>query len=299
MIFQSQSLATLCLCAFSLASTRTLFAAPPVIDDEKILNSLVETTGNAVGKEGVASADDLAKFVTSKPKVTQSLKIPTVAVTKNPSYENLSKSVFVVDSVYKCGKCEHWHQGSTATAWCLSEDGLMVTNAHVFANAQGAAMGVVNRNGDAYQISEVIAFDTDADCAIFRVNAKNLTPLRLGSAPDVGTPIHIISNPKQNLFVQTSGDVSRYSLSKHNPKGAKVPWMEVTADYAIGSSGGPVFNDKGEVVGMVSTTRSIYTPTKDKNPPKGVPPQKGDLQMVLKQCVPIAAIQALLNPSDS
>jgi S1-C subfamily serine protease len=68
--------------------------------------------------------------------------------------------------------------------------------------------------------------------------------------------------------------------------------MTVTADYAKGSSGGPVFNETGEVVGMVSSTNSIYTesgPGQDKMTPKG------QLQMVIRNCVPADAIRALFE----
>jgi S1-C subfamily serine protease len=63
--------------------------------------------------------------------------------------------------------------------------------------------------------------------------------------------------------------------------------MAITADYAKGSSGGPVLNARGEVVGMVSSTNSIYY-TREKG-------QNQNLQMVIKSCVPVGAISKLLH----
>ena len=65
--------------------------------------------------------------------------------------------------------------------------------------------------------------------------------------------------------------------------------MSITADYAKGSSGGPVVDDAGHVVGMVSTTESIYYGSRA-NDPKD---PKGPLQMVVKNCVPVEAIRHL------
>ena len=65
------------------------------------------------------------------------------------------------------------------------------------------------------------------------------------------------------------------------------PRMAITADYAKGSSGAPVLNSEGEVVGMVSATNSIYY-TREKG-------QNQNLQMVVKLCIPVAAISKLLD----
>ena len=66
--------------------------------------------------------------------------------------------------------------------------------------------------------------------------------------------------------------------------------MSITADYAKGSSGGPVLNPAGEVVGMVSSTQSIYYESDNGQP-------KGPLQMVVKNCVPVDAVKQLLPAS--
>jgi len=66
--------------------------------------------------------------------------------------------------------------------------------------------------------------------------------------------------------------------------------MAVTADFAKGSSGGPLLDACGNVAGMVASTTSIYYGTE-----KG---QKDNLQMVLKHCVPAASILKLIEPQD-
>jgi S1-C subfamily serine protease len=67
----------------------------------------------------------------------------------------------------------------------------------------------------------------------------------------------------------------------------------VTADYAKGSSGGPVVNEAGKVVGMVSNTQSIYYGPRGKDGD-----QQGPLQMVVKNCVPVKAVRVMIKARE-
>jgi serine protease Do len=277
--------------ACTLATLAT--ASPPVIDDQVLLADLRLATENSVEKEGIPTADSLSEMAKKSNQTKPRIPLPAApgGESKN-DYASLSRSVYVMNTVYKCGKCSHWHQGSTATAWCLGANGLMVTNAHVFINAKGGAMGIMDREGRFYPVTELLGSDTAADIAVFRVKGNGLQPLRLGAAAEVGSSVTTISNPLGNCFVRTAGSVSRYSKGNIDQKQPNVTWMAVTSDYAVGSSGGPVFNDAGEVVGMISNTISIYTDSQvgrhNDNP-------KGHFQMAIKRCVPVDSIRALFE----
>ncbi len=277
----------------ALASVTLGNAAPPVIDDQAIFKSLVESMEKFVGTEGCPSADDLAKAANESLHLSPSIPLPEPPTSpKDTSYERLSHSVFLVGSIYNCGKCHKWHKGGTATAWCLGSDGLLVTNAHVFRGAKGGAMAVVDREGNCYPVTALVGIDVASDVAVFQVKAKDLSPLPLGPDAEVGAPVTVISNPSGNLFMRTSGAVSRYSRGAGNENSEVVTWMAITADYAKGSSGGPVFNEAGEVVGMVSRTNSIYADSKNAKP-KQV--EQGQLQMVVKSCVPVDSVRKLFS----
>jgi S1-C subfamily serine protease len=283
-------IATIVLLAAAFPTPLTL-ASPPVIDDMKIIRTLTKELGEAAESKEFPTADELAEVAKKGSRLQSGIPLPTSSEAPvEATYENLSRSVYLIATVYDCGKCDKWHQSSVATAWCVSEDGLMVTNAHVFANAKGGAMGVGDRDGRCYPVTELLGFDKHMDAALFRVKGKGLQALKLGPAAEVGAPVTVISHPAGNFFMRTEGTVSRYSQRMSAKNQPKVTWMSITADYAKGSSGGPVFNNAGEVVGMVSSTRSIYTasePAKEKT--------QGHLQMVVKNCVPADAIRTLFG----
>ncbi len=261
-------------------------AAPLIIDDEKLFATLTQELGAMAEADKATDGKTLAEASKAAP-LSVAVKLP-VAVAKPDGYSALAKSVYLIGSIYKCDKCEHWHPGSSATAWCLTPDGLMVTNHHVFEKAEGASWGVCSVDGKVFRVLEILATNAAEDVAVFRVDATDLTPLAFGADAEVGDKVSIISHPDHRCFFRSTGEVARYVRApEHSPAKGTVS-MSVTADFAKGSSGGPVLNADGAVVGMVSTTQSIYYgPTKkgDKEP--------GPLQMVIKNCVPLSALREI------
>ena len=264
------------------------FSATKVIDDigmkarfQKGLEGLVE------GKEGkkVTSLAELNKQLNrKKAKVAITEKKPA-RFSSDEIYERCKSSVLMIGRIYKCDKCTKWHVGS-ASAFALTSDGIIATNYHVVENKDGATLGAMDLSGKTYAVTEVLAASKADDVAILRLKGAKLTPLPLAvEAAPVGTAVNVISHPDGRYFTMTKGDVSRYYLSR--AKNMTAPRMAITADYAKGSSGAPVLNAEGAVVGMVSATNSIYY-TKVRG-------QNQNLQMVIKSCIPVEAIKKLLN----
>jgi V8-like Glu-specific endopeptidase len=117
----------------------------------------------------------------------------------------------------------------------------------------------------------------------------------------VGNPVTVISHPNYKFYLLTQGHVSRYYMNKE-----KMTFMNITADYAKGSSGGPLFNNRGDLIGLVSSTTSLSanfktlpqseeqrkTNTKKNKKSTMI---KQDHQMTLKNCVPSRAILKLIE----
>jgi S1-C subfamily serine protease len=195
-------------------------------------------------------------------------------------YRRLQGSVLVHCHLYLCDKCKRTHL-NPSTCFPLTADGICVANYHAFTTTNTLGMAVATRAGRVFPVTEVLAASARDDVVIFRVAAADLQPLPFAAPADVGTPVSVVSHPHSLFYVMTQGTVARYCLDK----GARR--MQITADYAIGSSGGPVLNAGGGVVGMVASTQTIYADRHHGEP--------GNLQMVVKLCVPSASIRQLIK----
>ena len=174
---------------------------------------------------------------------------------------------------------------SSASGFAITEGGVIATNHHVVENNDGVALGAMDYTGKTYVVSEVLAASKADDVAILQLRDAKLTPLPLAMKAPVGTPVNVISHPDGRFFTMTKGDVSRYFVARS--KTGQANRMAITADYAKGSSGAPVLDSTGAVVGMVSATNSIYY--------SKVKGHNENLQMVVKSCVPVDAIHRLLR----
>ena len=128
----------------------------------------------------------------------------------------------------------------------------IVTNFHVI---EGAAQGTAKLVGKdtRYQIEGIIATDKDNDLAVLKVTAYGVTPLSLGDSDtvNIGAKVYVAGNPKGLEGTFSDGLISR---RERYPKKR----LQMTAPISPGSSGGPVLNSAGEVIGIsVSVHRAL------------------------------------------
>ena len=125
---------------------------------------------------------------------------------------------------------------------------LVVTNFHV---VEGSGRLFVKTSGGPFLESDTIhAFDEERDLAVIKLpNPQAVRPLRIGNSDSVkqGESIVVISNPK-GIFENT---VSNGLVSAIRKRSATFAEFQISAPISLGSSGGPVFNSKGEVIAVV------------------------------------------------
>ena len=124
-------------------------------------------------------------------------------------------------------------------------DNLIATNYHVI---EGAARGTAKLVGQfsTYTIEGVTATDKTNDLALLKVTVSGIKPLPLGNSSDVkiGETVYVAGNPKGLEGTFSDGIISsrRDQYTKER--------LQMTAPISPGSSGGPVLNSKGEVIGV-------------------------------------------------
>ena len=124
-------------------------------------------------------------------------------------------------------------------------DNLIATNYHVI---EGAARGTAKLVGQfsTYTIEGVTATDKTNDLALLKVTVSGIKPLSLGNSSDVkiGETVYVAGNPKGLEGTFSNGIIS----SRRDPYTKER--LQMTAPISPGSSGGPVLNSKGEVIGI-------------------------------------------------
>jgi len=253
-------------------------AEPMVINDRQIIGQMTAKASKMMDSDSVVEMKTLIERLKKEPKV--SLQLPKLSST---SANEARKAVAVVGGVYKCDKCTRWHV-APASGFLIAED-LVVTNYHVVDNPERSGLAVRLFDGRVFMVEDVVASSERYDLAVLRLPKTGIKPIALGQAAPVGAKIDLISHPNHKFYTLSEGRVARYFVTQRNRK--PVPAMAITADFGKGSSGAPVLNENGQVVGVAASTESLYYTEKD-----GV--QK-NLQMVFKNCVPVSQLRELIG----
>ena len=137
-------------------------------------------------------------------------------------------------------------QGS---GFIVSNDGIILTNAHVVKDAKEVTVKLTDRREFR---AKVLGSDPKTDVAVLRIDAKNLPVVTLGRTSDlrVGEWVLAIGSPFGFENTVTAGVVSAKGRSL--PDDSAVPFIQTDVAVNPGNSGGPLFNARGEVVGINS-----------------------------------------------
>lgn len=221
-----------------LITSSTVFAEFQKLPD---FTSLVEKHGSAVVNISTVKA--------SKPENHALPELPNIPK-DSPFYEFFRRHMQPFSGPRR--KAEPRAMGS---GFIISKDGYILTNAHV---VQSAGEINVKLNDKREFSAEVIGIDKKTDIALIKIDANNLPKIKRGN-PDqlkVGEWVVAIGSPFGFENSVTAGIVSAKgrSLEQEN----YVPFIQTDVAINPGNSGGPLFNLKGEVVGINS---QIYSRT--------------------------------------
>lgn len=136
-------------------------------------------------------------------------------------------------------------QGS---GFLVSKDGVIITNYHVIAEGSSALVKVPD--GAFFVVDGVLASDKTRDVAVIKAHGENFRTLALGNSNriQVGQQVVAIGNPLSLESTVSNGIIS--GIRTDEKLGGK--FLQVTTPISPGSSGGPLFNMEGQVVGITT-----------------------------------------------
>jgi S1-C subfamily serine protease len=223
-----------------------------------------DSSSDSSSTESAAETDESARRVV--------IEAEEGAFNAQQIYESVSPGVVTVISSFGGGGStpDLFGGGGGAgqgSGFVISDEGEIVTNAHVVTDAQAAGVQSEDLNearqvyiqfGDGNQVeAEILGFDPYADVALLKVDPEglDLKPIRLGSENDVdvgdgvaaiGSPFGAQQSQSLSVGVVSAADRSIESLTQFRIEGA----IQTDASINPGNSGGPLLDAAGEVVGI-------------------------------------------------
>lgn len=175
-------------------------------------------------------------------------------------------------------------------AFVIGETGICITSLHVVREKTARGFCAMTRDGRVFPVRAVLAFEPVNDLAILQLDVPEeiklpALPVALEPVP-AGTPAFVVSHPDNRFYFLSTGHVARHTLWR--TEAGEEAFMSITADFAKGSSGCPVLDERGAVIGIVNNTESIYYDDDGRK-------KQTDLQMVVKNATPSWAVRAMLD----
>jgi S1-C subfamily serine protease len=147
---------------------------------------------------------------------------------------------------------------ATGTGFFISKEGKIATNSHVIQDAVKITVTVSNKVGTSVYNAKVILNDQKNDVAVIKITDKkfkDLTSLPYGIATkaNIGEKVFTIGYPLNNLMGEnykvTDGIISSVSGIEDDER-----YYQISVPIQPGNSGGPLFNEDGNIIGITSAT---------------------------------------------
>ncbi|HUJ39033.1 MAG TPA: S1C family serine protease [Candidatus Acidoferrales bacterium] len=169
---------------------------------------------------------------------------PLTALSAKALVQRESPAIVTVFNVGTSGRPE-----AMGTGFIVRADGVVVTNFHVVRGATDAQVKL--KTGEIYDRVTVFDYDERRDIAILKIRARELPTVQLGDSEKVvpGDKAFAIGNPEGFDYTVSDGLVSARRVINGTEK------LQITVPISHGSSGGPLYNEFGEVIGI--TTEGI------------------------------------------
>lgn len=209
-------------------------ASSPVVYEQPKEGDSTTTgsVGNDTGSTNGLSADALSISQIASIVSPSVVEVTTETISTNPFFPQ-------------------YVQDGAGSGVIISEDGYIITNAHVIS---GASQIKVRTSDKTEYEAELIGSDSKSDIAVLKIGATGLTPAVVGNSDNlvVGEFTLAVGNPMGTL----GGTVTNGIISALNRditvQGQTMNLLQTNAAVSPGNSGGGLFNEKGELIGIVN-----------------------------------------------
>ena len=226
-----------------------------------------ESEMGSAGKEIFFSSNvvKLAGIAEQLKRTSCQLELPKPAALSMSSREiciAARRSHLRVGWAYLCDKCDDWHV-NLAGGYCIASNGAVATCYHVVKPGREVKDGCLvaaDENGKVFPVTEVLAANRYSDACIVHVSGEGFTPLPLTTNIYPGDLAYCYSDPLDHRGYFSHGIVNRfYQFPGRRPVSAPASAafaplrLNVSTDWAPGSSGSAVLDQFGNAIGHVST----------------------------------------------
>ncbi len=215
---------------------------------------------------GLVPVESVTKTVV-EPAQTSTVSMTTTGMTPEEIYDTYAQGVVEVVATFSAASSmdpyspSSGSQQALGTGFVVSEDGYILTNAHVVSESGVTAESVTvsfkdEESAGTKVTATVVGADDSSDVALLKIDPDevgDLTVIPLGDSDElnVGEPVVAIGNPLGFDFTLTTGVVSALDRELQSPNGSIIS-NGIQTDAAInsGNSGGPLIDATGHVIGI-------------------------------------------------
>jgi len=215
---------------------------------------------------------------------------------------------------YRCTKCDEWHL-DLAGGYAVAKN-VVATCGHVVQeprNMKEGSLVAADDEGHVFAVVEVLALNRALDSALLRVGAETLTPLPLSADVVPGDAVYCFSDPMGRQGFFSEGIVNRFVRRPFLRKkeaaeavaaaGVQPVFVQVSNDWAPGSSGSALIDGFGNAIGHVSEIQSVLEDPRRRRPAKAdakstrPEPSRGTL-IIFHDAIGAANVLSLLEKGE-
>ena len=287
--------------AFLVLLSRLAIAQQPehLLEDEVLQQRIEAACAVLREQKRLVSCEDLLEKAGNVPGALPFVAAAADRPRLEPAdvHDLVRRSARIVGHYYLCTECDEWHF-NPSSGFCIDPGGLVVTCAHVVPADEGmrrAFLVTADFEGHVWPVERVAAQDVWADLAVLVTAERGGVAMPLASGCRVGSRVYCLSNPDGQFGYFSEGLVARRYLwreplsddgSTSDRRGPAMPWIDVSCDFAKGSSGAPIVDATGAVVGVAQATVTVVY-----DEDAGTV----DTQMVMRSAAPCESLRKLLG----